>query len=74
MMKKPDKDTYITLGQALKKYDLAATGGMAKSLILNGEVFVDGVLETRRGRKLFGGEVIRVGDQQAKVDHGRHAT
>jgi len=46
---------YITLQQALKKYNLVSTGGEAKFVIQNGEVKVDGILETRRGRKLYGG-------------------
>ncbi|HOM31994.1 MAG TPA: RNA-binding S4 domain-containing protein, partial [Bacilli bacterium] len=45
---------YITLQQALKKYNLVSTGGEAKFVIQNGEVKVDGILETRRGRKLYG--------------------
>jgi len=73
-MNKKRKDEYITLGQALKKYDLADTGGMAKSLIINGEVFVDGVIDTRRGRKLYGGEIIRVGDREARVENGYNKT
>lgn len=73
-MNKKRKDEYITLGQALKKYDLADTGGMAKSLIISGEVFVDGVIDTRRGRKLYGGEIIRVGDREARVENGYNKT
>ncbi|MGE4341642.1 MAG: RNA-binding S4 domain-containing protein [Bacilli bacterium] len=71
-MEKKNKKDYITLGQALKKHDLADTGGMAKTLIINGEVFVDGVIDTRRGRKLYGGEIIRVGDREVSVEHGHH--
>lgn len=66
------KVDYITLGQALKKYDLVATGGAAKALIINGEVFVDDVVDTRRGRKLYGGEVIRVGTHKVVVEHGHN--
>lgn len=66
------KIDYITLGQALKKYDLVGTGGEAKARIVNGEVFVDGVLDTRRGRKLYGGEVIRLGDHEVVVEDGHH--
>lgn len=53
-----EEKAYITLQQALKKYDLVATGGHAKFVIQNGEVTVDGTIETRRGRKLYGGEKI----------------
>lgn len=71
MNEKPLKP-YITLGQALKKYDFVATGGEGKMLIVNGEVFVDEVIDTRRGRKLYGGEVIRIGTRQVTVEYGHH--
>ena len=73
-MKNQKPNDHITLGQALKKYDLAASGGMAKNLIASGEVFVDGLVETRRGRKLYGGEVIRLGVVEVKVEHDSHTT
>lgn len=49
---------YINLQQALKKYNLVSTGGEAKVVIQKGEVTVDGVIESRRGRKLYGNEQI----------------
>ena len=52
------ENAYITLQPALKKYDLVQSGGHAKIVIQNGEVFVDGEKEERRGRKLYGGEKI----------------
>lgn len=52
------EQAYITLQQALKKYDFVQSGGHAKIIIQNGEVLVDGVIEVRRGRKLYGGEKI----------------
>jgi ribosome-associated protein len=58
---------YITLQQALKKYNLVSTGGEAKFVIQNGEVKVDGILETRRGRKLYGGETITYAAQKVVV-------
>lgn len=60
---------YITLQQALKKYDLVTTGGHAKIVIQNGEVKVDGVIETRRGRKLYGGEKIAYNEKVAIVEY-----
>lgn len=53
-----EEKPYITLQQALKKYDLIDSGGHAKRVIQQGEVTVDGVVEMRRGRKLHGGEII----------------
>lgn len=60
---------FITLQQALKKYNLVQSGGHAKIVIQNGEVFVDGAVETRRGRKLYGGECISYASTEIVVSH-----
>ncbi len=57
---------YITLEALLKASGLAG-GGAAKALIAAGGVRVDGELETRRGRKLRGGERVQLGDTQLQV-------
>lgn len=41
---------YIKLDQLLKFSGLADTGGIAKEVIQNGEVLVNGEVETRRGK------------------------
>ena len=57
------RDEFIKLGQALKAAGLAQTGSMAKDVIQNGEVLVNGEVETRRGRKLYDGdEVVFAGE------------
>ena len=56
-----------TLGQALKIWGVAGTGGEAKVLIQFGEVLVNGEVETRRGRKLQEGDVVEVGDERLEV-------
>lgn len=53
----PDTRDTIKLDQFLKWQNLVTTGGEAKLRIQGGEILVNGVVETRRGRKL------RVGDQ-----------
>jgi ribosome-associated protein len=58
---------YITLDALLKASGLAESGGAAKVLIADGGVRVDGQVETRRGRKLRGGEVVQVGSDRVKV-------
>ncbi|MBD2195217.1 MULTISPECIES: RNA-binding S4 domain-containing protein [Calothrix] len=50
----------IKLDQFLKLVGIAPTGGQAKWLILDGAVKVNGVLETRRGRKLVSGDRVTV--------------
>ena len=48
----------IRLDQFLKLSDCAQTGGEAKLLIQAGDVTVNGVIETRRRRKLVPGDRI----------------
>jgi ribosome-associated protein len=50
----------ITLSQYLKLMDVVQTGGEAKLVIQNGNVSVNGVVETRRGRKLVVGDRVEV--------------
>jgi ribosome-associated protein len=57
----------ITLGQALKAANVAATGGEAKIRIQAGEVRVNGEVEARRGRKLKKGDIVEVGDEELEV-------
>ena len=52
------KDEFIKLGQALKAAGLVDSGVVAKIVIQDGEVLVNGEVETRRGKKLYGGEVV----------------
>lgn len=47
---------FIRLQDLLKLSGLCATGGMAKIVIQNGEVKVNGEVCTMRGKKLRGGD------------------
>lgn len=47
------KDSYIKLGQALKLAGLVGSGVDAKFVIQNGQVKVNGQVETQRGKKLL---------------------
>ncbi len=58
---------YIKLDQFLKLAQVVATGGQAKAMILNGEVKVNGVVETRRGRKLRDGDRVVVAGEELLV-------
>lgn len=53
----------LKLDQFLKLSQITDTGGQAKLLIQSGEVWVNGAVETRRGRKLQVGDQIQVADQ-----------
>ena len=56
----PVRDGGIRLGQFLKFVGVADSGADAGTLIADGEVLVDGVVETRRGRQLERGAVVEV--------------
>ena len=57
----------IKLDQFLKLLGIASTGGQAKHMIVNGNVKVNGVLETRRGRKLVNGDKVTIENQTFEV-------
>ena len=48
----------MKLDQFLKWKNLVSTGGEAKILIKSGSVKVNGIVETRRGRKLNKGDKV----------------
>ncbi|MCC5634425.1 RNA-binding S4 domain-containing protein [Nostoc sp. CHAB 5844] len=58
----------IKLDQFLKFLGIAATGGQAKLMIINGDVKVNGTVETRRGRKLVSSDQVTVAGQTFKVE------
>ena len=60
-------EEYIKLDQFLKLAGAVDTGGQAKVLIKTGEVKVNGELETRRGRKLINGDIVRIFEQNYTV-------
>ena len=61
------KTEFIKLGQALKLSGIVGSGTDAKFIIADGLVSVDKEIETRRGRKLFGGEVVTFEDNSFKI-------
>ena len=53
-------DDVIRLGQFLKLANLAESGAQARELVADGEVSVNGEVDTRRGRQLHKGDVVVV--------------
>lgn len=53
-------EDFITLGQLLKSFDLISSGGMAKWFLTENQVFVNQVIENRRGKKLYNQDVIDI--------------
>lgn len=64
----PPMDEYIKLDQFLKLAQVVQSGGEAKQLIRAGFVTVNGVVETRRGRKLYNGDVVIVENDEMIVE------
>ena len=58
---------YITLGQLLKATGLVSDGVEAKLRIQDGEATVNGEVDTRRGRKLYNGDVVRFDGEEILV-------
>ncbi|MFZ9889087.1 MAG: RNA-binding S4 domain-containing protein [Myxococcota bacterium] len=65
----PDEmDSFIRLDQLLKREGLVGTGGQAKWVIQEGDVKVNGAVETRRGRKLRAGDKVEYEGHVVEVD------
>jgi len=62
------RDDFIKLGQALKLAGLVGSGVEAKDVILAGLVSVNGEVDTRRGRKLYEGDVVSFEDKTIKIE------
>lgn len=60
----------LCLDQFLKLASIVDTGGHAKFVIQNGEVQVNGELETRRRRKLVVGDIVEIGGERYQVPVG----
>ena len=57
----------VELFKILKFEGLAATGGEAKMMIANGQVTVNGEVETRKRKKIVAGDTIIVGDDTLRI-------
>ena len=61
MLEKVQIDTeFITLGQLLKMTDAISSGGMAKWFLSEHEVYVNGEVDQRRGRKLRHDDIVNI--------------
>lgn len=56
------KGEYIKLGQLLKYLNLIASGAEAKEYLLLNEIFINGIKDSRRGKKIFNGDQILIQD------------
>ena len=62
------KDDFIKLGQALKAAGLVENGAEAKYVIQEGLVKVNGEVDTRRGKKLYGGDLVTYNGEEIKIE------
>ena len=62
------RTVYIKLDSFLKAVNAVASGGEAKLLIADGQVWVNGAVELRRGRKLYPGDGVKLADQEFRVE------
>jgi ribosome-associated protein len=60
-------EEYIKLDSALKAKNMVMSGGEAKTVIVRGEVFVNGELCTMRGKKLHPGDIFEYAGRSVKV-------
>ena len=61
----------VELYKILKFEALVSSGGEAKSVIDQGMVSVNGETETRRRRKIHGGDVIHFGEEELQIEFNR---
>ena len=62
------RDEFIKLGQAIKAAGFVESGVEAKEVIQEGLVLVNGEIDTRRGRKLYEGDVVSFENQTIKIE------
>ncbi len=61
------RDEYIKLGQALKAAGFVEDGVEAKFVITEGQVYVNGEVDLRRGRKLYENDIVSYDGKEIKI-------
>lgn len=61
------KTEYIKLGQLLKFSGVISNGSDCKAYLEETQVFVNGELEERRGRKIYPGYIVKTNDLEIIV-------
>lgn len=61
------EDEYIQLQNVLKVCTIVDSGAMAKNIIQDGLVKVNGEVETGRGKKIRQGDVVTVFDESIEI-------
>ena len=61
------KENFITLGQFLKLVDLISSGGEVKFFLSENTVLINHEADSRRGRKLYKGDLIEVASKTYQI-------
>ncbi|MDH3977183.1 MAG: RNA-binding S4 domain-containing protein [Gammaproteobacteria bacterium] len=66
------REVYITrepveLYKILKFEGIVSSGAEAKSVVADGEVRVNGIIETRKRKKIVSGDIIEFGDEKLQI-------
>ena len=59
---------YIKLDSFLKYVQWVDSGGMAKAVVSDGLVYVNGEMELRRGRKLYPGDIVEFMGEKDSIE------
>ncbi|MEA3241459.1 MAG: RNA-binding S4 domain-containing protein [Pseudomonadota bacterium] len=62
----------IELYKILKFENLVSSGGEAKFVIAEGQVSVNGKVETRKGKKLVSGDMVELGEEKIYIKLKNH--
>lgn len=62
------KDEYIKLGQLIKLAGFVDSGVEAKYAIQNSLVYVNGQIDTRRGKKIIPGDIVSFKNEEIRVE------
>ena len=64
---KLERNEFIELNDLMKITGMCASGGMAKIMITEGKVVVDGKIELKRRCKIRAGQIVTVEDREVRV-------
>ncbi len=57
----------IELYKILKFQNMVSSGGEAKSVITEGQVLVNGKIETRKRKKIVSGDIVEFGKEKIRI-------
>lgn len=68
IFKLKEDEEYIELNNLLKRFSWVGSGGEAKILIKEGEVSVNGEVETRVRKKMHSGDTVKLDDKEGRIE------